>query len=153
MMQPGRIKHFAGVWAHRVSLVAVCCRDSSLSWSDCSGRMFFSSSSLFDGRLLSLMARESFRKTFMASVPSMIVPEAKMWVNTHCELRSADSGCCELSLHKLTVRGMDFLQLPNIILVVFIILVHFFPVYSCFLTWERLPGRNRRIQKYLISVL
>lgn len=57
--------------AYRVSLVAVCCRDSSRSWSDCSGRMFFSSSSLFDGRLLSLMARESFLKTFMASVPSV----------------------------------------------------------------------------------
>lgn len=55
--------------AHRVSLVAVCCRDSRRSWSDCRGRMFFSSSSLFDGRLLSLMARESLRRTLMASVP------------------------------------------------------------------------------------
>lgn len=93
------LKHFAGDWAcmcsnahvvlvtqcqyshqspvnppaHLVSLVAVCCRDSSLSWSDCSGRMFFSSSSLFDGRLLNLMARESFRKTFMASVPTVSI--------------------------------------------------------------------------------
>lgn len=65
--------------AHLVSLVAVCCRDSSLSWSDCSGRMFFSSSSLLDGRLLSLMARESFLKTFMASVPSVMAQETK-WV-------------------------------------------------------------------------
>lgn len=56
--------------AHLVSLVAVCWRNSSRSWSDCSGRMFFSSSSLFDGRLLSLIARESFLKTFMARVPS-----------------------------------------------------------------------------------
>lgn len=55
--------------AHLVSLVAVCCRDSSRSWSDCTGRMFFSSSSLLEGRLLSLMARESLRKIFMASVP------------------------------------------------------------------------------------
>ncbi|CAG5863071.1 unnamed protein product [Menidia menidia] len=52
---------------HLVSLVAVCCRDSSRSLSVCIGRMFFSSSSLLDGRLLSLRASESFRKTFMAS--------------------------------------------------------------------------------------
>lgn len=65
------------VRAHLVSLVAVCCRDSRRSWSDCSGRMFFSSSSLLDGRLLSFMARESFRKTFIARVPSETTAEAK----------------------------------------------------------------------------
>ena len=53
-----------------VSLVPICCRDSSLSWSDCMGRMFLSSRSLSDGRLLSLMASESFLNTFIASVPT-----------------------------------------------------------------------------------
>lgn len=77
--QPRLISHSwcGSVGAHLVSLVAVCCRDSRRSWSDCSGRMFFSSSSLLDGRLLSLMARESFRKTFMARVPSESTAEAK----------------------------------------------------------------------------
>lgn len=92
--------------AHLVSLVAVCCRDSYLSWSDCSGRMFFSSSSLFDGRLLSLMARESFRKTFMASVPSMIRQEAKWTLCINAQLCRADPGCNEHSLHNLTVRSL-----------------------------------------------
>lgn len=68
---PTSLRHsgFGSARPHLVSLVAVCCRDSKRSWSDCSCRMFFSSSSLLDGRLLSLMARESLRKTFMARVP------------------------------------------------------------------------------------
>ena len=56
--------------SHRVSLVAICCRDSSLSWSDSVGKMFLSSSSRRDGRLLSLMASESFLNTFIARVPA-----------------------------------------------------------------------------------
>ncbi len=55
--------------SHLVSLVPICCRDSSLSSSVCMGRMFFSSSSRLDGRLLNLMARESFLSTFWARVP------------------------------------------------------------------------------------
>lgn len=56
--------------SHRVSLVPICCLNSSLSWSDCLGRIFFSSSSLTDGRLLILMAKESFLNTFRARVPT-----------------------------------------------------------------------------------
>lgn len=55
--------------SHLVSLVPICCLDSSLSSSVCMGRMFFSSSSLLEGRLLSLMARESFLSTFCAREP------------------------------------------------------------------------------------
>lgn len=50
--------------SHLVSLVPICCLDSSRSSSVCMGRMFFSSSSRLEGRLLSLMARESFLSTF-----------------------------------------------------------------------------------------
>lgn len=59
---------------HLVSFVPICCRDSSLSSSVCIGRMFFSSSSLLEGRLLSLMARESFLSTFWARVPKPKTP-------------------------------------------------------------------------------
>lgn len=52
-----------------MSLVPICCLDSSRSSSVCMGRMFFSSSSLLEGRLLSLMARESFLSTFCAREP------------------------------------------------------------------------------------
>lgn len=58
-----------GFPSHLVSLVPICCLDSSLSSSVCMGRMFFSSSSRLEGRLLSLIARESFLRTFCASVP------------------------------------------------------------------------------------
>lgn len=55
--------------SHLVSLVPICCLDSSRSSSVCMGRMFFSSSSRLEGRLLSLMARESFLSTFCAREP------------------------------------------------------------------------------------
>lgn len=64
--------------SHLVSLVPICCLDSSLSSSVCMGRMFFSSSSLLDGRLLSLMAKESFLSTFWASVPKFEMQNVKI---------------------------------------------------------------------------
>lgn len=56
--------------AYLVSLVPICCLSSSRSSSVCLGRMFFSSSSRLEGRLLSLMAKESFLHTFMAREPA-----------------------------------------------------------------------------------
>lgn len=56
--------------SYLVSLVPICCLSSSLSSSVCLGRMFFSSSSRLEGLLLSLMAKESFRHTFMAREPA-----------------------------------------------------------------------------------
>jgi hypothetical protein len=55
--------------SYLVSLVPICCLSSSRSSSVCLGRMFFSSSSRLEGLLLSLMAKESFLHTFMASEP------------------------------------------------------------------------------------
>lgn len=55
--------------SYLVSLVPICCLSSSRSSSVCLGRMFFSSSSRFEGLLLSLMAKESFLQTFIAREP------------------------------------------------------------------------------------
>lgn len=55
--------------SYLVNFVPICCLSSSLSSSVCMGRMFFSSSSRLEGLLLSLIAKESFLQTFIASEP------------------------------------------------------------------------------------
>lgn len=55
--------------SYLVSLVPICCLNSSRSSSVCMGRIFFSSSSRLEGLLLSLMAKESFLQTFIAREP------------------------------------------------------------------------------------
>lgn len=55
--------------SYLVSFVPICCLSSSLSSSVCMGRMFFSSSSLLEGLLLSLIAKESFLHSFLARGP------------------------------------------------------------------------------------
>ena len=66
--RPG-VRRVGRLLYYLVSLVPICCLSSSRSSSVCLGRMFFSSGARLEGLLLSLMAKESFLQTFMASEP------------------------------------------------------------------------------------
>lgn len=83
---PG-VSRAEGLISYLVSLVPICCLSSNLSSSVCLGRMFFSSSSRFEGLLLSLMAKESFLQTFMAREPVggeiSQLTEASIYLDAH----------------------------------------------------------------------